>query len=112
MSFTQTTMAPFKGDHVGSFLRPERIKKARISRDNGEISDYELKKIEDEEIIKLVEKQKQAGLQSITDGDLRRAWWHFDFLEGLIGVEGYETDSGIQFEGVETKAHSVEWREK
>ncbi|MFQ3543933.1 5-methyltetrahydropteroyltriglutamate--homocysteine S-methyltransferase [Halobacillus rhizosphaerae] len=107
MSFTQTTMAPFKGDHVGSFLRPERIKKARISRDYGEISDYELKKIEDEEIIKLVEKQKQAGLQSITDGDLRRAWWHFDFLEGLIGVEGYETDSGIQFEGVETKAHSV-----
>ncbi len=107
LTLTKKTLAPFKGDHVGSLLRPERIKQARISRDNGEISDFELKKIEDEEIIKLVEKQKLAGLQSITDGDLRRAWWHFDFLEGLIGVEGYETDSGIQFEGVETKAHSV-----
>ncbi|SDZ99993.1 Methionine synthase II (cobalamin-independent) [Thalassobacillus cyri] len=107
MAETKTIIAPFRGDHVGSFLRPERLKKARQQRENGEIPAEELTRIEDEEIIKLVEKQKNAGLQSITDGDFRRAWWHFDFLENLVGVEGYEPASGIQFKGVETKPHSV-----
>ncbi|MCP3027250.1 5-methyltetrahydropteroyltriglutamate--homocysteine S-methyltransferase [Halobacillus sp. A5] len=102
-----TKKAPFTADHVGSFLRPERIKEARIQKEKGKISGVELRNIEDEEIIKLVEKQKQAGLTSITDGDLRRSWWHFDFLEGLVGVEGYEPEEGIQFSGVKTKAHSV-----
>ncbi len=99
--------APFKGDHVGSFLRPERIKQARIRKANGKITDQELRQIENEEIIKLVEKQKEAGLKSITDGEFRRAWWHFDFLENLKGVEGYEPEHGIQFDGVETKAHAI-----
>ncbi|MFG6119982.1 5-methyltetrahydropteroyltriglutamate--homocysteine S-methyltransferase [Thalassobacillus sp. B23F22_16] len=107
MADTKTITAPFRGDHVGSFLRPERLKKARQQRQDGKISAEELTRLEDEEIIKLVEKQKEAGLQSITDGDFRRAWWHFDFLENLVGVEGYEPESGIQFKGVETKPHSV-----
>lgn len=104
---TQTKRAPFNADHVGSFLRPERIKDARYQKERGKISAVELRNIEDEEIRKLVEKQKQAGLISITDGDLRRSWWHFDFLEGLAGVEGYEPEEGIQFSGVQTKAYSV-----
>lgn len=99
--------APFKGDHVGSFLRPERIKQAREQRENGELTAEQFRKIEDAEIIRLVEKQKEAGLKSITDGELRRAWWHFDFLENLTGVEGYEPEHGIQFAGVETKAHAI-----
>ncbi|WP_082232211.1 5-methyltetrahydropteroyltriglutamate--homocysteine S-methyltransferase [Halobacillus massiliensis] len=103
----KTEQAPFKADHVGSLLRPNRIKEARNQKEQGEISAEELRKIEDEEIIKLVEKQKQTGLQSITDGDLRRSWWHFDFLEGLKGVEGFTPEEGIKFKGVETKAHSV-----
>lgn len=107
---TQTnisTKAPFKGDHVGSFLRPKRIKQARIQKEKGEITAKQLRNIEDTEIIKLVEKQKEAGLKSITDGEFRRAWWHFDFLENLVGVEGFESDKGIQFDGVETKAHAI-----
>lgn len=99
--------APFKGDHVGSFLRPKRIKQARIQKEKGEITAKQLRNIEDTEIIKLVEKQKEAGLKSVTDGELRRAWWHFDFLENLVGVEGFESDQGIQFDGVETKAHAI-----
>ena len=43
----------------------------------------------------------------MTDGEYRRAFWHFDFLENLSGVTGYESDSGIQFKGVTTKAHGV-----
>lgn len=50
--------APFKADHVGSFLRPERLKQARIQKECGKITALELSKIEDEEIIKLVENQK------------------------------------------------------
>ncbi len=97
------TSAPFRADHVGSFLRPKRLKEARAQKAKGEISPEQLRQIEDEEIIKLVEKQKEAGLQSVTDGEFRRAWWHFDFLEGLDGVEGYTAEQGLQFTGVETK---------
>jgi 5-methyltetrahydropteroyltriglutamate--homocysteine methyltransferase len=101
------TKAPFRADHVGSFLRPERIKKARLQKQNGEITAEQLRSIEDEEIISLVEKQKEVGLQAVTDGEFRRAWWHFDFLAELDGVELYETESGIQFNGVQTRAHGV-----
>lgn len=102
-----TTKAPFRADHVGSFLRPERIKQARLQKQNGEITAEQLRAIEDEEIIRLVEKQKEVGLQSITDGEFRRAWWHFDFLGGLVGAEFYETEAGLQFNGVTTRAHGV-----
>ncbi|WP_342042697.1 5-methyltetrahydropteroyltriglutamate--homocysteine S-methyltransferase [Bacillus sp. OTU2372] len=101
------TRAPFKADHVGSFLRPERLKQARLQKENGEITAEQLRAIEDEEIIRLVEKQKEVGLSAVTDGELRRAWWHFDFLAGLEGVELYEAESGIQFNGVQTRAHGV-----
>ncbi|WP_409288512.1 5-methyltetrahydropteroyltriglutamate--homocysteine S-methyltransferase [Peribacillus sp. SCS-37] len=99
--------APFKADHVGSFLRPERLKQARQKKSAGEITEAELRRIEDEEIIKLVEKQKQAGLSAVTDGEFRRAWWHFDFLAGLKGVELFEPETGLQFKGVQTKAHGL-----
>lgn len=97
------TKAPFRADHVGSFLRPERLKDARLKKQNGEISAEQLRLVEDEEIIRLVEKQKEVGLQAVTDGEFRRSWWHFDFLAALDGVELYQAESGIQFKGVQTK---------
>ncbi|WP_347549120.1 5-methyltetrahydropteroyltriglutamate--homocysteine S-methyltransferase [Pseudalkalibacillus hwajinpoensis] len=108
----RVSKAPFKGDHVGSFLRPERLKQARLQKAKGEITDQELREIEDEEIVKLVEKQKAVGLKAVTDGDFRRSWWHFDFLEGLDGVEGFETEKGLQFDGVVTKAHGIKVTDK
>ncbi|MFC2949079.1 5-methyltetrahydropteroyltriglutamate--homocysteine S-methyltransferase [Virgibacillus sediminis] len=104
--------APFKGDHVGSLLRPERLKQARLQHANGEITAEQLRKVEDEEIIKLVEKQKEAGLQSITDGEFRRSWWHFDFLENLVGVRGYDPGSGLSFKGIETKSYIIKVEDK
>lgn len=100
-------VAPFRGDHVGSLLRSERIKLARVQHGNGDISAEELRMIENAEITRIVEKQKEVGLPAVTDGEFRRAWWHFDFLENLEGVEGYESESGIQFHGTTTKAHAV-----
>ena len=104
---TTKKLPPFRADQVGSLLRPDRVKKARLQKNAGELTAEQLRLIEDEEIIRIVEKQKDAGLQAVTDGELRRAWWHFDFLENLDGVEGFQPESGIQFHGIQTKAHSV-----
>ena len=103
----QRTKAPYRADHVGSILRSAPLKDARAKREKGQISAADLKKVEDTEIEKIIKKQEEIGLQLATDGEYRRAWWHFDFLEGLGGVEGYEAEHGIQFAGVETKARGV-----
>jgi len=103
----QRTKPPFRADQVGSFLRSQPLKEARAKREKGQISAADLKKVEDTEIEKLIRKQEEIGMQLVTDGEYRRAWWHFDFLEGLDGVEGYEAEHGIQFAGVETKARGV-----
>ena len=91
----QRTAPPFRADHVGSLLRPAAVKKARERRANGEITGTELKEVEDREIEAIIQKQEEVGLQSITDGEFRRSWWHLDFLWGLDGVERHFMDSGI-----------------
>lgn len=96
MSNLQT---PFRYDYVGSFLRPENLKKARADFEAGKISQAELKAVEDKEILALVEKQKKAGYHVITDGEFRRATWHLDFMWGFNGVEHHKTESGIAFHG-------------
>jgi 5-methyltetrahydropteroyltriglutamate--homocysteine methyltransferase len=103
----QRTKAPYRADQVGSFLRSEPLKQARGKREKGEISAADLRQVEDTEIEKLIRKQEDIGMQLVTDGEYRRAWWHFDFLEGLDGVESYKAEHGIQFAGVETKARGV-----
>ena len=101
------TRPPFRADHVGSLLRSAALKEARSRREAGAVSDAELRRIEDEEIKKIIAKQEEIGLQSITDGEFRRSWWHFDFLKKLDGVEGYRAAEGIQFHGVQTRADAV-----
>ena len=101
------TKPPFRADEVGSLLRPAPLKEARAKREQGHMTAAQLKEIEDREIDKIIKKQEAVGLLLATDGEFRRAWWHFDFLGGLDGVEVYKTDHGIQFQGVETKAQSL-----
>lgn len=76
---------PFRYDYVGSFLRPETLKRARRDFEEGKISKEELTKVEDAAILDLVEKQKKAGYRVITDGEFRRATWHLDFMWDLTG---------------------------
>ncbi|WP_442801683.1 cobalamin-independent methionine synthase II family protein [Serratia rubidaea] len=94
-------------DVVGSLLRPAALKSARQQFQRGEIDAAQLRSVEDEQIRQAVDKQRQLGLAVVTDGEFRRAWWHFDFLEGLDGVQGYDAEQGIQFNGVQTKARSI-----
>ncbi|MHA0915658.1 cobalamin-independent methionine synthase II family protein [Kosakonia cowanii] len=103
----QRHQAPFRADVVGSFLRPDAIKQARQQFAQGEISADQLRHVENEEIRQVVEQQCACGLHVVTDGEFRRAWWHFDFFAGLEGVELFEAEQGIQFNGVQTKAHGV-----
>jgi 5-methyltetrahydropteroyltriglutamate--homocysteine methyltransferase len=104
---TARTTPPFRADHVGSLLRPASLKEAREKAARGAISAAELKAVEDAEIVKVIRKQEEVGLKLATDGEFRRAWWHFDFFGMLDGVELYELDHGIQFQGVQTKAQSI-----
>ena len=101
------TAPPFRADHVGSFLRPPALKEARAKREKGEITAEQLKQVEDREIQNVIKKQEDVGLQLATDGEFRRSWWHFDFFGMLDGVEIYELDHGIQFQGMQTKAQSI-----
>lgn len=81
------TRPPFKADHVGSFLRPERLQKARAQFAEGRLDADALREIEDDCITELVRRQESVGLQGITDGEFRRTFFHVDFLEQLEGVE-------------------------
>ena len=101
------TKPPFRADHVGSLLRPAALHEARAKRATGGIGAAELKAIEDREIERVIRKQEEAGLQSITDGEFRRSWWHLDFLWGLDGAEKHVMDSGIAFTGVTTRNEGV-----
>ena len=101
------TIPPFRADHVGSFLRPRYLLEARADHLAGNITGDDLKGVEDTAIKELIAQQQQAGLQSITDGEYRRAFWHLDFLENMTGVEGYQAAQGIQFQGGQTKARGL-----
>ena len=104
---SQRTTPPFRADHVGSLLRPAALKEARKKRSLGEIDAAALKAVEDREIERIIKKQEDAGLQSITDGEFRRSWWHLDFLWGLDGIDKHVMDAGVAFAGVNTRNEGV-----
>ena len=101
------TKPPFRADVVGSILRTAPLKEARARREKGEISASQLKEVEDREIEKIIGRQEEVGLKVATDGEFRRSWWHFDFYGMLEGVEIYELDHGIPFQGVQTTPRSI-----
>lgn len=94
-----TLQTPFRYDFVGSFLRPEKLKKARREFDEGKIDYAALKVVEDEAITELVAKTKELGYHVITDGEFRRATWHLDFMWGFDGIGHTPTKTGLPFHG-------------
>jgi 5-methyltetrahydropteroyltriglutamate--homocysteine methyltransferase len=80
------TRPPFRADHVGSLLRPERLHQARAEFKAGRLDSDGLKAVEDECIQEVIALQRDAGLQSVTDGELRRTSWHMDFIYSLGGI--------------------------
>ena len=95
MSKLQT---PFRYDFVGSFLRPQALKDAKAAYRDGKITKEEFDKVVNEEITKVVEKQKELGFHAITDGEFRRTFWHLDFMWGFDGVAHENTGNGVKFD--------------
>jgi 5-methyltetrahydropteroyltriglutamate--homocysteine methyltransferase len=72
----------YRADHVGSFLRPKELLDARH---NQGVSPEQLHALEDQHILKVIEKQKQLGFKIFTDGELRRRTFMSDFNEATAG---------------------------
>jgi 5-methyltetrahydropteroyltriglutamate--homocysteine methyltransferase len=98
---------PFRADHVGSLLRPAALKEARRQHAAGALDAAGLAAVEDREIERVIRKQQEVGLRGITDGELRRSWWHLDFLWGLDGVAEHQADFGIGFVGATPRTAGV-----
>ncbi|HSK91612.1 MAG TPA: 5-methyltetrahydropteroyltriglutamate--homocysteine S-methyltransferase [Euzebyales bacterium] len=95
------TTPPFRADHVGSLLRPQRLLEAREDHRAGTIDDDELRGIEDEAVRDVVRMQEDVGLRSATDGEFRRASWHMDFIYQLGGVRTVEGNITVKFRNPE-----------
>ena len=93
-----TLKTPFRYDFVGSFLRPQALKDAKAAYQDGEITKDAYDKVVNEEITKVVAKQKELGFHVITDGEFRRTFWHLDFMWGFEGVEHENTGNGVRFD--------------
>jgi 5-methyltetrahydropteroyltriglutamate--homocysteine methyltransferase len=90
----QRTEPPFRADHVGSLLRPGYLLDARARHAEGAIDADALREVEDRAVTEVVALQRDAGLQTATDGELRRTSWHMDFIYQLEGVD--RTDEKLQ----------------
>ena len=90
---------PFRADHVGSLLRPPALQAARAAWKAGSLPLAGLRDVEDRCIAAAIAQQEAIGLRAATDGEYRRAYWHYDFVAGLDGVEIYEPEQKIQFKG-------------
>ncbi|WP_458118688.1 5-methyltetrahydropteroyltriglutamate--homocysteine S-methyltransferase [Paenibacillus sp. Z6-24] len=106
MTGTKRNKPPFRCDIVGSYLRPESIRDARFQYESGEMTAEQLRAIENEEITRLVQKQKSMGLQTITDGEFRRTWWHLDFFLGIQGTRKI----GLPTAGIDNRNRAESFR--
>src|SRR6187200_1047197 len=106
MTAPAAPVPPYRADIVGSFLRPDAVKKARKAHlEDKTMSAADLRAVEDKAIVDVIRMQEAAGLKAVTDGEFRRAWWHFDFMGMLDGLDIVEREgAGIQFHGVKTKS--------
>ena len=90
---------PFRADHVGSLLRPGDLKQVRADFSKQKIPLEELRRLEEDRIREVIAMQEAAGLHSVTDGELRRAFWHVDFLTGLDGIVATQSQYALKFHG-------------
>lgn len=96
-------MPDIKIDIVGSFLRPDEVKEARSKYKAKEIDLEQLREVEDAAIADLVAKQVDHGLTTVTDGELRRRWWHLDWLKEFDGFTTHhlQVERGGQVNDIE-----------
>ncbi len=76
-------LSPYRADHVGSFLRPAELLDARRAQ---HLPD-ELQAIEDRQILRVLERQKEIGFEVFTDGEFRRTNFMSDFTDAVEGFD-------------------------
>lgn len=104
MSSATAPKPPYRADHVGSLLRPDSVKAARRKFfDEKSIDAADLKAVEDEAIRDVIKLQEDVGIPAITDGEIRRSFWHYDFMGDLTGLDLEQRDEGVQFHGVKLR---------
>ena len=104
MNASAPSRPPYRADHVGSLLRPDSVKAARKKfYEDKSIGEEDLREAEDAAIRDVVKLQQDAGLPVVTDGEMRRSFWHYDFMGGLTGLDLEERDEGVQFHGVKLR---------
>jgi 5-methyltetrahydropteroyltriglutamate--homocysteine methyltransferase len=97
---------PFRADHVGSLLRPPELLAARDDFAAGRITGEQLREAEDQAITDVVAMQQEAGLQSATDGEFRRATWHMDFIYQIGGISKAPGNLSVKFHN---QGGDIEW---
>jgi len=108
---------PFRADHVGSLLRPPALREARAAHAAGTLPAAGLRAVEDRHIREAIRKQEAIGLRAATDGEYRRAYWHYDFVARLAGTELYVPEQKVEFKGGVKLPHMlrvtgrIAWRE-
>ena len=90
---------PSRADHVGSLLRPERLKTARAQARNGSITREQLRVVQEACVREVVGGLESTGMQVITDGEFSRDWWHIDFLAAFEGVSNFPDPGVANFKG-------------
>lgn len=103
---------PYRYDQVGSLLRPEALKQARVDFNAHKIDAAAFHQVEDEQVQRIVDKQVALGFKAATDGEFRRSWWHLDFFDGLNGAHFFEPDKGFIFHGLETRKGGIKITDK
>ena len=90
-------LPPFRADHVGSLLRPPALLDAREQHKAGALDAEALREMEDAAIRDAVTLQREAGLQTVTDGEFRRTSWHMDFIYQLEGIDPTDEKLAVHF---------------
>jgi 5-methyltetrahydropteroyltriglutamate--homocysteine methyltransferase len=103
---------PFHAEHIGSFVRPQRLIEAARARKNNSLSEEQFRQAQDDAIREIVAFQESIGLPSITDGEFRRRSWSAGFIDAVDGFGlrdgtlGFRNESGVM--GVASSPYAKE----
>lgn len=82
-------MSHYRSDVIGSLLRPDYLKAARKQREAGEIDPAAFKQVEDRAVNEAIDRQIEAGLDVVTDGEMRRYAFYGHFIDSVEGFDKY-----------------------
>jgi 5-methyltetrahydropteroyltriglutamate--homocysteine methyltransferase len=106
---TEPDLTKIRTDVVGSLLRPTVVKEARVAFDDGNISEAALHAIEDEAVREALRLQEQAGLDVVSDGELRRLNFQDSFGASVEGYEANRSTLKVYERRVEGAAPGQRW---